>query len=778
MNAITKKAIKDVTRRKLRAALTILGIGIGVLGLTAITITSNQLNASFGYSLNSAAQPDIQFATTPAPAGIATLLGQQPNVKQVQASSFEVARWTIPAGHFPLALVGIANFQDVQINPFQLTTGHVPGAGEVLMESSDRGVEPFHLGDTITIVIRNQPVQLKISGFTRTQGLPSATFEGLAFGYLSESSLESLYQITGPNGFLIQVQDQSQLQATARELTGVLESRQVKVLSATIGHSNDGLSQIVNGLLEILGLLAIIALALSVFLLLSTITTLVAEQIPTIGTMKAIGARRRQVMRGYLTSILIYGVIGTAIGLALGIVTAVLLITYISGLLTLDTGTLAIGAGTILLGVAVGVGVPLLAAIVPVYLGTRITVHQALSGYGLETTTRRRIGRARRSISILPQTVQLGMRSLSRKRIRTVLTLMALAISGACFLAVQTTAYSFSNFLVQETSIYNADVFIALASPTPLPAVEQELSGIAGIAELDGIAQEQVHSQWGSGILTGVTPGSPVYHQQMISGRWFTADDTNVVVLSDKAASRAGRGVGQTISLNDGLHSATWKIIGIASDNNNASSQFGVVLAPLAEVNAFRHLPSGYVDEALIISSSHQDSTVNELSRQVDSSLSSAGIQALVQTKAELDAQNQNTFLVLEVLLYIVAVIIAVVGAIGLFNALAMSVLERRREIGILRSMGARGWQVAEVFWTEGLSLGAISWLIAVMVGIPAAYGFVLLLGRVLATLPFALDPVSLIWMLVFILVVATVASIGPVVGAARLSIAETLKYE
>jgi ABC-type antimicrobial peptide transport system permease subunit len=72
----------------------------------------------------------------------------------------------------------------------------------------------------------------------------------------------------------------------------------------------------------------------------------------------------------------------------------------------------------------------------------------------------------------------------------------------------------------------------------------------------------------------------------------------------------------------------------------------------------------------------------------------------------------------------------------------------------------------------------SLSWLIAVVVGIPAAYGFVLLLGRVLATLPFALDPISLIWMLVFILVVASVASIGPVVGVARLSIAETLKYE
>jgi hypothetical protein len=134
-----------------------------------------------------------------------------------------------------------------------------------------------------------------------------------------------------------------------------------------------------------------------------------------------------------------------------------------------------------------------------------------------------------------------------------------------------------------------------------------------------------------------------------------------VVVLSDKAASRAVRRVGQTFSFNDGLHIATLKIIGIASDNNNASSQFGVLLAPLAQVNAFRHLPDGYVDEALIISSTHQASRATVLSRQIDNSLSTPGVQALVETKSELKPRTRIPFVV-EVLLYIVSVIIAVVG--------------------------------------------------------------------------------------------------------------------
>lgn len=123
-------------------------------------------------------------------------------------------------------------------------------------------------------------------------------------------------------------------------------------------------------------------------------------------------------------------------------------------------------------------------------------------------------------------------------------------------------------------------------------------------------------------------------------------------------------------------------------------------------------------------------------------------------------------------------VIIALVGAIGLFNALVMSVLERRREIGILRSMGATGGKVAQAFLTEGVALGALAWLVAIVGGIPAAYGFVQLLGRLIVQVPFAFDPVSLLVMLAFMLVVASLASLGPVWGATREKVAQTLRYE
>src|SRR5262249_36117942 len=127
---------------------------------------------------------------------------------------------------------------------------------------------------------------------------------------------------------------------------------------------------------------------------------------------------------------------------------------------------------------------------------------------------------------------------------------------------------------------------------------------------------------------------------------------------------------------------------------------------------------------------------------------------------------------------YSVVAIIALVGGIGLFNALAMGVLERRREIGILRSMGATGARVAQVFWTEGVGLGLVAWAIAVVIGIPAAYGFVRLLGALLLESPFTFDPLSLLEMAAFVVAVASLATVGPVWSASRMRIAETLRYE
>ena len=161
MRALTKKAFKDVTRRKLRTALTVLGIAVGVIGLSAINIASNQINSSLQYSIDQSAQPDISFITTPTDAApMLQALQGQPNVKLAQAQDNLSARWKLPSGRFPLNIRGLADFQHLQFNTLQLVTGHFPEPDQIVLESSDRSIATIQLGSQIDVEVRGA-VQMK-----------------------------------------------------------------------------------------------------------------------------------------------------------------------------------------------------------------------------------------------------------------------------------------------------------------------------------------------------------------------------------------------------------------------------------------------------------------------------------------------------------------------------------------------------------------------------------------------------------------------------------------
>jgi putative ABC transport system permease protein len=782
MNALTKKAVRDVTRRKLRTTLTVLGIAVGVMGLTAISLASGQFTSGLNAVNDTTGQPDIQFFTAPTTASVADTISRQPNVKTAKAETLASARWAIPSGHEPLNVVGLSDFRNLPFQQFSLTTGAFPGPDEILMESSAQSVTPFKVGDTINLQAGASNRGLKVSGLAHTPGSASATFTGRASGYMRESDLQSLFDIDGSNVVLVRLDDYGMRTATAKQLAQVLGDQNVVVLQTVVGRDvSGGSSSTVTAIFTIMQLLSVVALLLTVFLLLSTVTTLVTEQVPVIGTMKAIGARGGQVLRNYLTGVALYGVVGTLIGFVLGIGLGDLLYRYFAVNLGMDTSVLQIGPSLVITAVLVGVGVPLVAATVPVFLGTRITVRQALAGYGLSTGDQRR-GRGwsrliRTWFGFLPQAAQLGLRSLFRRRARALLTVSALAISGAAFLAVQTTTSSWNAVLSDVFASYRADVFAAMNNPQPYSSVRPLLANVPGVAHTEPLSQTPVTTRWGTAVLTGVVPDPVLYHKNVVAGRWLTGSDRDTALISQDAAQRSGLKVGDTIDFHTDLYSAHWQIVGIAKDLDNPTG-VGVLLTTQAQANAFYHLPADYAQSVMISSTSSKPADIDALAKRVDDTLGGTAAQANVQTANQQIQRNQGVFLILYALFYSVVAIIALVGGIGLLNSLAMGVLERRREIGILRSMGATGRKVAQVFWTEGVGLGIVSWVIAVVIGIPVAYGFAQVLGAVLLKSPFVFNPLSVLAMLVFIVAVASLATIGPVWSASRVRIAETLRYE
>lgn len=445
----------------------------------------------------------------------------------------------------------------------------------------------------------------------------------------------------------------------------------------------------------------------------------------------------------------------------------------------MDLGPFHVDPSVILVSVIVGLGVPLAAALVPLWNGTRITVREAMSAYGVSARSNpRRSGRRARAMPGLSQTSRLGLRGIFRRRGRVALTLLALTLSATAFLAVQTTTYAVSSFGRQLFVEYDADAFLNLNSPQPFEQLKAQVLSVPNVARIERFEQDSVSTIWGPLNLQAAEPDSRLYHYQLVKGRWFTEGQPSTLLLSEVAAAKTGVTVGGTIAVSNATTTTQWTVIGIVRDYNGGTGTIGSAFTSIANLHAFNGQPASTGVAFLVQAHDRSIAAVNVMATRIDDLLARGGLAPSVETKQQNELRNQAQFEILYALLYVVAGIVALVGILGLFNTLSSSVLERHREIGILRSMGATGWRVAGVFWTEAMTLAGIAWLAAIILGIPAAYGFLALLSAVLIPVPFAFSPAALLVMLLFTVVIASLASFIPALGAARVRVVDTLRYE
>ncbi len=780
LTPLTRKAIGDITRRKLRTLLVVLGIVVGVAGLTAINITAHALTAAFAYSASERATSDVSIFLVSVDPSVARQIQALPNVKVVQVQSFYGTRWkvSVAPGHVNMRIDAYQNLQDVKLFPFQLTSGRLPGVGEIVMESSDRGLQPFKVGDTISITTPSGLTPLTVVGLSRTLGDLAATFSSFARGYMSEDGLAAVTGVSKPNDVEIQVVDKGRAPETARSVTALLRQQGDVVLRSNLtGNQFD--PGPVNGLYVIMDVLSVIALILAGFLIINTVTALVGEQIAIIGTMKAIGATRGAILRGFLLTVAVYAVMGTAFGIALGLFGGYQFTLFMANLITLDIGPFQVDPSVILLSAAVGLLIPFAAALVPLWVGTRITVREALSAYGVTGAPAQTDGTpVGAGWTWVPQTAWLGLRGLFRRRGRAVLTLLALTLSAAAFLAVQTTTYSVNDYLGKLFSQYGADLFVSTGQPQPLDEIRSRLLNVPNVAVVERFSNQEVNSRWGHLLLTGVEQTPTLYRRDILRGRWFMPGEKNVVLINELLQQKSGLRIGDAIEVSTGVKSQGFQVVGVLHDLNGGFGTIGVAMTSFDNWLAFFDSPSDRASSFMVGTVDHAQAAVDTTANRIDDALVAQGLSPFVTTAQQNITRNQGQFQILYVLLSAVAAIVALIGILGLFNTLTTSVLERRREIGIMRSLGASGRRVATVFWVEALALSALAWVAATVIGIPAAYGFVSLISAVLINVGFAFNPTALVAMLAFTFVIATLASFIPALAAARLRVAGILRYE
>ncbi len=789
----TRKAIADVTRRKGRTILMILGIFIGVLSLTAINgandLFSKDLQSSFSSSF------DLFFSLDSVPAGMLSQLEQTGNVAAIQPRTAQNTIWHLSGngGTTRFQILGYPDLSNVQVGILQLISGRLPGPGEIAMDTSDTLYSPVVLGDTVRVdTLNGQTTALRVVGLIRSQGL--AVLASSAQGYMSLDAFQQIMPaspISTRQGqpvlqqqFLIKTRNPVDNEQTFNAIQAELASYPVQTIASTYiaPQTITGAQMTLNGLSTIFISLACLALLLTCLMILTTTNNMLAEQFNIIGTMKALGATRGKIVRGYLFTVGIYAFIGTVPGLALGLFLTTQVSAAVARQTKLDLGPYQPAPSVILVSLVAGLVIPELAALLPLWIGTRITVHQAMASYGITAGSSRRIFAERQRFFSIPQTIWLSLRGIVRKPVRAWLTVLALTLSAMTFMIAQTANNSIGA-ATTATNFVSSDFEITLG-PAPLPSVQisASLRALNNVALVEPFDHEDVLMGTQRTRIYGIPADTHFYSVHLVAGRWLNAHELNMLVISNIAAQRLHVHVGESIPFTQGSQQLSWQVVGIVHDLENASGsadsqgRLGSMFTTLDNLNVnLRRLPAGSARLLELTAQDNSQAALQALHGGIQQTLQQA---KLWEADVHYAAAGPDLTIVIYALFETVAIIVALVGLLGLSNTLAAEVLERRKEIGILRSLGATGRDISLIFWRESLALALIAWVPGFLLAIPGSYALIWIVNVDIQPLDLAINPVVIPLTLLFIVIVSFIASFGPALSASRVRIGEILRYE
>jgi putative ABC transport system permease protein len=486
----------------------------------------------------------------------------------------------------------------------------------------------------------------------------------------------------------------------------------------------------------------------------------------------------------YLGIVLAYALVALVVALPMGAFGAWQLTQFTAGLVNFEATEFFLPPEVLALEIAIGLLVPLAAGAWPVYRGVRVTVREAIASAGIsDNFGRSRFDRLLQRIKGPSRPTLLSIRNTFRRKSRLILTLLALTLGGAVFMSVFTLRASLGGTVDETLAYFNYDVQVQLSQPTRtnvLVRTAEQVPGVVAAEPWTFASAQRVRpddSTSGNQIVFGLPDGATTVRPVVEEGRFLVPGDGNALVvtrnfLDDEADVK----VGDRITLRSKGRDADFTLVGIVQ----SPTQRPFLYAPSAALDTLTR-DAGKAGLLMLVTDRQDATGQRETGAAVRDTLDRAGMEvAQTQTRSEIRASVDALFTTMLLFVSVMALLLGVVGGLGLAGTMTMNVVERSREIGVMRAIGARDAAVLTVFMVEGLLIGFLAWLIGVMVSLPISKILSDALGESFVQRPLAFTPSvdgMLAW-LVVVAVLALVASFLPAWRATRLAVREVLAYE
>lgn len=794
-----RKVLRDLWSNELRTILAIMAIAVGIFGvgsiLSAYAILTREINVNF-------------MATTPASATLYMDEADKDLAKQVEGlPGVAVAepRRTISARMLigpdewrPLLLYVIGDFTSMKLATFTSEQGKWPPADrELLIERSS--LTDKKVGDVVTIrTPSGQNRDLPITGIVHDAAQAPGWQDRVVYGYVTLNTLAWLGETPTFNELRILVSqnalDVPHITEVAYQVKDFVEKQGHVVSTVSIPKPGEHPhADQMNSLLFFFEAFGILALILSGVLVANIITALLAQQIRQIGVMKALGASTRQIAGLYFGTVLIFGIVALLIGVPLGLVVGRQYAAFTAGFLNFDITSNYVPLWVYVVQIVVGLSVPLIAAAFPVFNGSRVTVQQAISDYGIGD---KQFGTAAIDTLLarfrgLSRPLLLSLRNSFRRRARLMLTLSILAVSGATFMSALNVGASWYNTVDTSFQYRHYDMEVRFTQPYPAAQVADVVKSIPGVVKAEIWDQFLAVRQRPDGIdgirfnVTGMPATSTMISFPVIEGRWLRPDDTNAIVVNHELNLSADWNlkVGDRVPLKFGDKTSEWVVVGVVREVGAPRRGLGTAASAYVPVNYLAQVTDtgNMTSNVRIETAEHDSDYVMGVSQKLEQQFDNAGIQrTTIQLTTERKRVLQEHLVVIVAVLMVMALLTAAVGGLALASTMSISVMERTRELGIMRAIGASTGAVLRIVISEGTTIGLLSWLIALLLALPVTMLMGNAAGQIFigTDLDYVFPPNAMLGWLGLILLISAIASFYPAWSAARLTVREVLAYE
>ena len=742
-----------------------------------------------------------------------------------------------------LLIHGVVPSLEIQTRDYKLIAGRFLSedlkAREIVLVENFAEDEDIHVDDLIKIITPNGTKELKVVGLVAREG-PGKTNNG-SFGVIPLKAAQELFNRSNDLDQIdIVPVNQNPSTTELAQLRALLQGQLGDNYSVTYpSGQGERMTQMLQNYQIGLNFMSGIALFVGAFLIYNAFAMTVVERTREFGMLRTVGMTRRQVIGTVLIEAGILGFFGSALGVGLGIFLARGLTSLMETLMNQELGVVQVTPNDMLFSMSIGVGVTFLAALIPALQAGRISPIEALRVRGktkegwlirygwtlgilllggsvalliinpfpydvqFRLGSMTVFGLFTGATLLIPVTVglweiisrpmikliygssgSLGSRNVQRSRLRTTLTVAALMVGVAMVIMVRGMTESFAVDLRTWIQAYlGGDIYVT-SSVRLRSDIERRLKSVEGVYEVAPLRYFNVDWKTPSGETETINfMAIDVAAYSRVTNFVFSGDQVDpkqalerlqagrAVFVSTVLAEKYNLTPGGVISLKTRRGYKDFQIAGVVVDFYN---QGLVVQGSWEDMRRYFNIK----DANTLLVKVDADIDANSVQNQIDAQLGERYHLTLISNEMIRDqvlTLMDQAFSMFDVM----ALISIVVGSLGVINTLTMSVLERTREIGMLRAIGTTRGQIVRMVLAEALLMGVIGGILGLTTGVVLAR--ILFIGMTTMSgyrLTFVLPPEGILISVVIALIVSQVAAIGPARRAAKVRILEAVHYE